>query len=289
MSTSDATMVGPTPMTRALGGGLLASEIRLIMRRRRNIVMLIGLGLVPVIIGIVLRVANPSSGGGGDGPPSILTQATSNGLFLGFAGLIIVTTFLWPLVMSVVTGESIAGEASLGTLRYLFALPVSRSLVLGVKFLATLMFGLVCAAVVILAGMIAGAVLFPVRATSLSGTALTGGDTVLRALAMAGFGTILMAGVVAIGLFISTLTEVPLAAMAGTAAAPIVSNILGAIPQLEAIHPWLLTDSWLAYGELLRDPIQWDPVVSGVVTQLAYIAVFGSLAWARLTTRDITS
>lgn len=274
-----------------LGLGLLVSEIGLVLRRRRNVVMLAGLSLVPVIVGIVLRVANPQSGGpSGDGPPDFLTQATSNGLFLGFSGLILVSPFLWPLVMSVVTGEAVAGEASQGTLRYLLTMPVARGVVLGVKYVATLVYAVTCAFVVMLVGMAAGAALFPLRrVTTLSGTSIGFGETVWRVVVMAGFGTLLMAGVVAVGMFISTLTEVPLAAMAATAAVPVVSAILNSISQLEAIHPWLLTDAWSSYGDLLRDPITWDAAGRGALTQGAYVAVFLSFAWARLTTKDITS
>jgi ABC-2 type transport system permease protein len=264
------------------------SEIGLVLRRRRNIVMLVGLALVPVIVGIVLRVANPPTDG--SGPPNFIAQVTGNGLFLGFSGLILITPFLWPLVMSVVTGDSVAGEASQGTLRYLLTVPVTRATVLAAKYVASLVFAFCAAVLVFATGALVGAALFPVRdVTLLSGTTIGWSETVTRALLMAAFGTLLMAGVAAVGLFISTLTEVPLAAMAATAAVPVVSNILNAIPQLEALHPWLLTDTWMAFGDLLRDPIAWDAINRGALTQAGYVAVFLSLAWARLTTRDITS
>ena len=64
----------------------------------------------------------------------------------------------------------------------------------------------------------------------------------------------MLAGVAAIGLFISTLTEVPMGAMAATAALCIVAEILDAIPQLSWLHEWLFTHWWLAFGDLLRTP-----------------------------------
>ena len=95
--------------------------------------------------------------------------------------------------------------------------------------------------------------------------------------------------VVAIGLFVSTLTEVPLAAMATTAIIVVTVEILDAVPQIEAIHPWLFTDWWLSFGDLLRDPVPLDTMGRGLLVTAAYVVVFGSLAWARLTTRDVTS
>lgn len=294
--TSEAAVTDPDRSPAAIGTvrtgmpvlALTLSEIGLVMRRRRNIVMLIGLALVPVIVGIVLRVANPPDDG--SGPPNFITQVTGNGLFLGFSGLILITPFLWPLVMSVVAGDSVAGEASQGTLRSLLTVPVTRTTVIAAKYVASVAFAFCGAVVVFISGALIGALLFPVRdVTLLSGTTIGLSETLTRALFMAAFGTLLMAGVAAIGVFISTLTEVPLAAMAATAAVPVVSNILNAIPQLDALHPWLLTDTWRAFGDLLRDPIAWDTLNRGALTQLAYVAVFLSLAWARLTTRDVTS
>lgn len=286
MSTSS---VGPVTTPRmSWGGRLFGSELSLVMRRRRNIVMVVGLATVPVLVAIVLRVVNPPADA--HDPPNFLTQVTSNGLFLGFAALVIVTPFLMPLTMSVVSGDSVAGEASQGTLRYLLTTPVARGRVLAVKYVAAVAYGLVASVVVAAVGLAAGALLFPVgRVTLLSGSTIALPDTLGRALMMALYAAVLMAGFSSIGLFISTLTEVPIAAMAATAAVPVVAQILGAIPQLSGLHPWLFTDTWAAYGDLLRDPINWDMINRGVLTQAGYAAVFLSLAWARLTSRDITS
>lgn len=286
MSTSEVAL-RMSPSSPNLGGGLLMSELGLVLRRRRNIAMLVALGAVPIIVGVALRIANPSAG---DGPPDFITQVTGNGMFLGFVALIVVTPFLWPLTMSVVSGSAVAAEASEGTLRYLLTLPVARWRVLIAKYIACVVYGFVGAVVVIAVGFATGALLFPVgEVTLLSGTTIGGADMLVRAVLVAGFGTTLMAGVAAIGMFISTLTEVPIGAMAAAAAVPVVSNILGAIPQLEALHPWLLTDTWPAYGDILRDPIDWDFLTRGVWTQVGYIVIFLSLGWARLTSRDITS
>ncbi|HEU0041607.1 MAG TPA: ABC transporter permease [Jiangellaceae bacterium] len=276
-------------LRRSWGSRLFGSELGLVLRRRRNIVMVVGLAAVPVVVAIVLRVVNPPAGAD-DGPPSFITQVTSNGLFLGFAALVIVTPFLMPLTMSVVSGDSIAGEASQGTLRYLLTAPVARGRVLAVKYVAGVVYGLVASVVVAAVGLAVGALLFPVRRiTLLSGVTIPLPETLGRALLMALYATVLMAGFIAIGLFVSTLTEVPIAAMAATAALPVVAQILGAIPQLSGLHPWLFTDTWVAYGDFLRDPITWDTITRGVLTQAGYAAVFLSLAWARLTSRDITS
>jgi len=77
--------------------------------------------------------------------------------------------------------------------------------------------------------------------------------------------------------------------MASTVGLAITSQILDAIPQVSAIHPWLPTHYWLAFGDLLREPVDLSLMTRGLLLQLAYVLVFASAAWARFTTRDVLS
>ncbi|WP_166353954.1 ABC transporter permease [Phytoactinopolyspora limicola] len=266
---------------------LTASELGLVLRRRRNLILLVVLAAAPLIIGLALRLST----GEPRGPnPGLLAEVASNGLFLGFSALILLTPFFMPLTMAVVSGDAIAGESAGGTLRYLLTVPVARGRVLAVKYTSCVVFGLVAAVIVVASGMIVGALLFPVGdVTLLSGQTVGFTGTVGRALLMASYAAVMLAGLAAIGMFISTLTEVPATAMATTAAVPVVAQILGAIPQLSGLHPWLLTDTWRVYGDFLREPMMLETIQRGLLTQAAYAVIFLSLAWARLTTRDVTS
>ena len=94
-------------------------------------------------------------------------------------------------------------------------------------------------------------------------------------------------GLAAIGVFISTLTAVPVRSMAATLGVFILVGVLDAPPQVKAIHPWLFTHDWTSYGDLLRTKVQWSGVAHNLLRQLAYVLVFGSAAWARFTTKDV--
>ena len=65
--------------------------------------------------------------------------------------------------------------------------------------------------------------------------------------------------------------------------------VLNSIAQLDWLHPWLLTHWWTAFGDLLRDPIATESIQRGLVTALVYGSVFWVAAWARLSTKDISS
>ncbi|HEY3436294.1 MAG TPA: ABC transporter permease subunit, partial [Actinotalea sp.] len=134
----------PAPSSQAVAarpgamGRLLRSELRLVFGRRRNIALLSGLCAVPVLLGTVIFIAQGTALGGQG--PGFIGRVTSNGLFLVVAALFMCLPFLLPLTTGIASGDAIAGEASAGTLRYLLALPVSRTRLLAVKATATLMF-----------------------------------------------------------------------------------------------------------------------------------------------------
>jgi ABC-2 type transport system permease protein len=265
----------------------LASELRLVFTRRRNLAMLAVLAVAPLLIGIAIRLGNRHPRGGG---PAFIGQITSNGLFLAFTSLVVTLPLFLPLVVSVVSGESVAGEAATGTLRSLLVVPVSRTRLLIVKYAGIAVYAVAATAVVGLSAVVVGLALFPTGpVTLLSGDTIPMSAAFVRVALVVLYVAAMLVGVGALGLFISTLTEVPLAAMATTAILVIVLEILDAIPQLASIGPYLLTHWWLRFGDLVRDPIPYDGLRQGLLVTLAYVAVLGSLAWARLTTRDITS
>jgi ABC-2 type transport system permease protein len=287
MSTSEAVAV-PVVVQRSWRPRFLASELRLVFTRRRNLAMLAVLAGAPLLLGLAIRLSTRHPAGGGG--PAFIGQITRNGLFLTFTSLVVTLPLFLPLVVSVVSGEAVAGEASSGTLRSLLVVPVSRTRLLLVKFAGIVAYALVATLTVGLAAIIVGFVLFPTGpVTLLSGDTIPLSAALVRVLLVALYVAAMLAAVAAIGLFVSTLTEVPLAAMATTAILVIVVEILDAIPQISQIHPYLMTDWWLSFGDLVRDPVAYDNILHGLLVTLAYVAVFGSLAWARLATRDITS
>ncbi len=267
----------------------LLSEVGLVMSRRRNLVMLGALALATVLIGVAIEVASPDADAGQGGPP-FLSAITENGLFLAFTTLAVSLPVFLPLAVSVVSGEAVAGEASSGTLRYLLVTPVDRTRLLAVKFLAITFYGLVGAFVISVTGVIVGALLFPVGdITLISGATVSYGEGLLRLLGVTLYVAAMLATVAALGLFVSTLTEVPVAAMSATAILVVVVEILTAVPQLSVIHPWLFFTEWLNFGDLLRSPVAWEGIVSGLWLQAGWIVVLLALAWARMTSKDVTS
>ncbi|MFH8684676.1 ABC transporter permease [Streptomyces lydicus] len=274
--------------------GLLRSEIATTFRRWRTLALLAVLAGVPVLVGVAVRIetgrGRSGGGGGGGGGPAFISQVTNNGLFLVFTSLAVTLPFFLPMAIGVIAGDSIAGEAHGGTLRYLLVAPAGRTRLLLVKYATTLTFCLVGTLTVALSALATGALLFPLGdVTLLSGTSISLAEGLLRALAIAGAVALSLIGVAAIGLFLSTLTTSGIAAMATTVGLLITVQILDTLPQLAAVQPYLFPHYWLSFADLLRDPVYWDQLAKNFGLQALYAAVFGTAAWARFTTRDITA
>jgi len=285
MSAAEVLAVANQPRAR-VSTRFLRSELKIIFGRRRNIAGLGVLAAVPVILAISVRVSSGSQGAG----PDFIIGITGNGLFVAFAALALELPLFLPLAVSAISGDAVAGEANLGTLRYLLAIPAGRTRLLVIKYAAIVIFALVATLLVALVGSIMGLALFGAGdMTLLSGTQTSLADGVWRLVLSSLYLAAGFAALGAIGLFVSTLTEQPIGATIAIVLVNVMMFILDSISQLDWLHPWLLTHWWTDFGALLRDPIATESIQRGLITALVYAGVFWLAACARLSTKDISS
>jgi ABC-2 type transport system permease protein len=294
MSTaSPAAAVSPRP---AVAGPvrhwarLFRSELRIIFRRPRNLALLGLLAAAPVFLGIVLRINTPPPGaGGGGGPAVFIGQIADNGVFLSLFAIYVLLPVVVPLAVAVVSGDSVAGEAGLGTLRTLLTVPAGRIRLLLTKYLAIVVFCLVAYLVIAALALLLGALLFPIGPVT-----LLSGETVSLAAGLGRLALIVLyvvaalAALGAIGLALSTFTQHAIAVMATVLVIVIVSQILDAVSQIAAIHPYLPTHFWFAFDALLRTPIAWSNILHGLASFAVYAVIFLAVAWTRMRRADIT-
>jgi ABC-2 type transport system permease protein len=265
------------------------SELRLVFGRPRNLAILGVVAIVPIFFGIVFRVTLSAITGPGNGPPFI-NQLTGNGVFLALVVLSLTLLLLMPLAIAVIAGDSIAGEASLGTLRGLLTVPAGRSRLLSVKFVMIATWCLAACLLITVESLIMGLILFhtgPV--TLLSGTTVSLGAGVVRVLLVTVYVAVGLTALGTIGLAASTLTQHPVGAIAAVLVIAIGSEICDQVPQLAAIHSYLPTHFWLSWDGLFRAPIDWSGMTHGLISFAVYAAIFGAVAWAKFTSADVTS
>lgn len=272
---------------RTFSSRFFRSELRLVFGRRRNQVGLAVLAAVPVLISIAIKTSasNPQQGA-----PDFFGSITQNGLFLALAALTIELALFLPIAISAIAGDAVAGEANTGTLRYLLTVPVARTRLLAVKFAAIAVGAMAAAFVVSLTGIVMGLILFGGGdVVLLSGSTASFWDGLLRVLGATVYIGIGLSALGAVGLFFSTLTEQPIGAMIATVIFSTASYIADTVPQISWLHPYLIIHNWMAYVDLLRDPISWSQMGNGLWVALGYGVVFWLLAWARFGHKDVTS
>ncbi len=270
---------------------MIAVELQKLLTRPRTWVSVLLLCLLPVVVAVFLAVTKigPRPGQG----PTFLSAVLGNGALYPAAALGIVLPFFLPIAVAVVAGESIAGEATNGTLRYLLVRPVARTRLLLAKLVAILAFTLVSVVAVALTGYAAGVGLLGTSSaattTTLSGTTMSTSDLTWRTAVMVVYIGWSMVGVASVSLLLSTVVDSPLAAALGGLAVLVASSVLVALDAAGGVRDYLPTRYWLAWVDLFRDPVLWHDVERGAIVQAVYVVVLLGAAWANFATRDITS
>jgi len=267
---------------------VLLVELRQLVVRPRTWVTIALLAGLPTLVAVLLKVTGigPRPGQG----PAFLSQVLNNGTLFPAAALALVLPVFLPVAVAVVAGDTIAGEASNGTLRYLLVRPVGRTRLLLVKLAVTMVFVFLAVLVVAAIAFAVGATLFGVQPLpSISGQTIAAQDATWRTAVTVAYVAFSMLGVAAIGLFASTVTDSPLAAALGALAALVTSEVLDLLDAAASLKPYLPTHYWLAFVDLFRTPILWHDISRGFAIQGVYILVFLGAAWANFATKDVTS
>ena len=263
---------------------MLRVEMGKAFRRPRTYVLGALLTATAALPAILLAVS-PGPGG-----PLFFDLIERNGLFAAIAAVTLIQPFILPLGAGLLSGEAIALEASGGTLRYMLVRPVGRIRLVLWKYGSVMILMAMAVAWVMVVGVIAGGLTFGYGPLpTLSGTTLSA-EAAFARIALSGCYVVAgIAGLAAIGVFISAATDSAPGAAIATVALAVISQILDTLPSLHAIHPYLLSHDWLAFADLFRSPVAWDAMRHGVLVFGAYVALFLGLALAWFSRKDVTS
>jgi ABC-2 type transport system permease protein len=259
--------------------------------RRRTQLALGFMVLLPLIVLVAFQFDSGGDDDNGGGEfASLIDLATSGGLNFTLFTLFVSAGFLLTVVVALFCGDTVASEASWGSLRYLLAVPVPRARLLAVKLVVAL--GYSAVALVLLAGtaLLVGTLRYgwsPLRSTVAA--EIPAGEGLLRLLGILGYLAVGLLVVAGLAFLLSVLTDAPLGAVGGAVLLFILSSILDQITALGSIRSFLPThygDAWLG---LLSTPLQSDDIVKGCISAVAYATLFWSLAFWRFTRKDVVS
>lgn len=204
---------------------------------------------------------------------------------------------LWvhvPFLISLVAGDTLAGEATAGTFRLLLIRPPSRSAILIAKYIATLLYtaSLVLFLFVLSLGL--GLLLFGTGDLLVPGRILTVlPQAVLPARMALAFVLALAAMwcIASLAFFLSSLVENAIGPIIGTMAVVIVFLVIGNLPiDLSAqIRPYLFTHHMNVWQSAFADPLPWDTIRTGVAWLGAHAIGFYLATWYIFARKDILS
>jgi ABC-2 type transport system permease protein len=259
--------------------------------RRRTQLALGFMVLLPLIVLAAFEFGGDGDDDNGGGEfASLVELATSGGLNFTLFTLFVSSGFLLIVVVALFCGDTVASEASWGSLRYLLAVPVPRARLLGVKLIVALGYSLLALFTLAGTALLLGTLRYGWHPLSSTVAAeIPAGEGVLRLLAILGYLAVVLMVVAGLAFLLSVLTDAALGAVGGAVLLWILSGILDQITALGTIRDFLPTHYSSAWLGLLSTPMQTDDVVKGAVAAVTYATVFWSLAFWRFTRKDITS
>jgi ABC-2 type transport system permease protein len=305
---------------------VIGVELVKLLRRARTWISVVLTCALPFLVAIFITITHltPPPGQGS----AFLSAVLADGALYPAAALALVLPVFLPVAVAVVAGDSIAGEASTGTLRYLLARPVGRTRLLVAKLISVIVYVLLVVVAVTVTAYATGVLLLgPSRAaavgqapaggaaggpggfigpgvagqaptagqaaggavTSLSGAPLSLLQLTERITGAIAFITVSMLGVAAIALFLSTITDSALGSALGALAVLVASEVLVTLNAATVVQPYLPTRYWLAWIDFFRQPVFWRDIQRGFAIQAVYVVVFLAAAWANFSTKDITA
>ena len=170
--------------------------------------------------------------------------------------------WMFPLITALVAGDIVASEDHNGTLKTILTRSLERGQIFAGKALAAATYAI---AAIFLSGtvaVVAGSIQSGFNSLeSLSGTIVSAPKALELVYVSLLVYLIPIAAIVCIGLLLSTITRNSAAAVVGTLMVSLLIQLIGILPGLGGLQPYLLSTQFNAWQGLLRTPIDWAPIV----------------------------
>jgi ABC-2 type transport system permease protein len=204
--------------------------------------------------------------------------------------LLFSSAFLLVILAAMFLGDTVASEASWGTMRYLLVAPVPRRRFLMVKLVVGLLLTLAVLLVLVIASFLLGLLAFGSAplASPLGGT-LSPGESTVRLAIITGYIAVTLLVPAGIAFLASVSTDVPLGAVGAAVVIVIFANILDAIEALGSLRRLLPTDYGGAWADALGSVVVWDEMAVGLAYNVAVFVVLVGIAVVKFERKDILS
>jgi ABC-2 type transport system permease protein len=267
----------------------LGVELRRQFKRRRTIGVFALMAVLPLVLIGALQLGGAEEAEANT-RVNLVDVATASGLNLTLFVLFATSGFFLVVVFALFFGDTVASEASWGSLRYALATPVPRARLLRQKWLAALVMSIGAMVLLVAVAVVAGGIAYGFGDVQTPlGIGLEQRTALVRLVGMLGFLAVHLLVVGTLAFWLSTVTDAPLAAVGGAVFTTVVFAVLEAVEQLGDIRDWFPTAFSLAWTDLLQTPVDSGDLFRGVVQGLAWSALFTALAFRHFARKDVTS
>lgn len=293
---------------------LLKIELYKVFRKPRTYISFIAIAVVVLLIQLAMKADGPTwvklMFSGMDGMFEIQDGNILNGYFVCF--LVLNTLLIQvPLLVALVTGDMIAGEANMGTLRLLVTKPISRGNILLAKFLASLFYTLLLLIWMAVLALFLSMAVFGTNDLLVNKSYVViqfyvdniGDDVFWRYLCAFGLAYAALSAVAALSFMLSVFAENSIGPIVTTMSIIIVCTIISTMdmPLFTRINPYLFTTymtAWKGFfnmkvdvdGSAIRGSIySVTSVVRAAAILIGHVVLFFSIALYSFKRKDILS
>jgi ABC-2 type transport system permease protein len=258
-------------------------ELRKLRYQKRTYLGLGAAAIVPIIFVVAVHFR-------GDRHPDVPFAAylSKSGLAVPLVILLFGAIWMFPLITALVAGDIIASEDHNGTLKTIFTRSLERWQIFGGKALAAATYGIAAIVINGTVAVIAGTLQSGFNSLqSLSGTTVSAPKGLELVYASLGIYLIPILTIVCIGLLLSSITRNSAAAVVGTLMISLLFQLIGILPGLSGLQPYLLSTQFNAWQGLLRTPIDWAPIVRAIWVCAMYALPALAAAFLVFLRRDV--
>lgn len=218
-------------------------------------------------------------------------------LINGYTITFVILSALWihmPLLVSLVAGDLIAGEANGGTFRLLLTRPISRTKLLFAKFFAGWLYAITLVIFLVGFSLLMGSFLFGFGDLIVIKSTITifAEDDILWRFGYASlYGMLTMTMVTALSFFLSAFSDNSVGPIVGTFAIIIGLTIVSTIGYVivKPILPYLFTTYLRSWNLFFEMNIDYEKLTNAILTNIAYIFAFTGIAFYYFKNKDILS
>ena len=198
-----------------------------------------------------------------------------------------------PLLVALVAGDALAGEAAGGTLRLLLTKPISRAKLVLMKFTSSFIYTVLLIIWLAIVGLFGSLLLFgPGDMINLKSDAfvmLLQHDVMWRYMAAFVFATLAMTTIASLALLLSALADNSIGPIVSTMGIVVVITILSnlELPLFDKIKPYLFTTHMLGWKGFFYNPVPKEAILRSVGVLCAYILGFVGLTIYIFNRKDI--